>query len=835
VLAAVVVLWYAAAVWLNYDTAQNLADDGASRWDIVAATMQQDAQSKELINDLLKLSLQPLLLDEMLDMMLERVLSTGWLGLESKGAIFLRDAASGMLVMKAWSGLSGHVVKACARVEPGKCLCGMAAMTGKTEFASEVDERHAPHYDAATPHGHYCVPIKSPSGILGVFTLYLAAGHERDDGEIRFLESVTDLVAGIIEHKRAEDELALSRRRLQEAQALSRLGNGELDIAANKVTWSAETYRIFDMDQSIGDPSYETFLALVHPEDRGQVERLHEGSLRDGAPYHASYRLLTKGGLKYVDVRGETILGPDGRPQRVIGTTQDVTAEMTAREERDRLAEVLRQSNDSILITDLEGRMIYVNEAFERHTGYSRAEALGRKPGILKSGTLNDAVYSGLWRAISAGSHWHGHMRNKRKDGSLMEIDAVIFPIKDLSGRITAYAGVQRDMSAENELQAQLAQAQKMETLGMLASGVAHDFNNILAAIDGYAALLARQFPVGGQAAEDLGEIRKAADRASALTRQLLVFSKKKIYSPKALNLNEITAGMEKMLRRLIGDDIDLRTELAPALMNVMADPAQMEQVLLNLTVNARDAMPGGGTLVVRTANAEIGDKRTAKLMKARPGAYVLLQVSDTGSGMTSETAAKIFEPFFTTKGAGKGTGLGLSTVYGIVVKQNEGFITVDTEPGKGATFNVYLPATGAAAEPPETRGSEKRAAAAAAAVVLLVDDDPAVRAMTRRLLTENGFSVLDFSSAEEALASCVESKGRVDLLLTDIALPGMNGLQLRRSLKELQPWIRTIFVSGYADPSIIPESEELGDAVFLQKPVSIDELLAQATAIGRA
>ncbi len=389
-------------------------------------------------------------------------------------------------------------------------------------------------------------------------------------------------------------------------------------------------------------------------------------------------------------------------------------------------------------------------------------------------------------------------------------------PIIDEHGECLGAVVSQHDVSERKELEEQLRQAQKMEAVGRLAGGVAHDFNNLLTAIMGYGEILKRKLGPDHFALDDMSEILKAADRAASLTRQLLAFSRQQVLEPRILDLNVLVAEMDKMLRRVIGEDIDLATIAGAQLGRVKADPGQIEQVLMNLVVNARDAMPEGGRLTIETANVDFaeGDRPASAA-----GRYVFLAVSDTGCGMSPDVAARIFEPFFTTKEPGRGTGLGLSTVHGIV-RQSEGQIEVITEPGHGTTFKMYFPRVDEAVEvrveqavsPEHCEGNE---------VVLVVDDEDAIRRVIRDSLEPLGYRVIDAADGKEALAMCARREQPIDLLITDIVMPLMTGPQLVNRLTRRWPGVRVLFISGYMDRALVHQGMRAAGTAFLQKPFS--------------
>jgi PAS domain S-box-containing protein len=393
--------------------------------------------------------------------------------------------------------------------------------------------------------------------------------------------------------------------------------------------------------------------------------------------------------------------------------------------------------------------------------------------------------------------------------------------LQNICSQLAHFLERKRAEQALHESEEKLRQAQKMEAVGRLAGGVAHDFNNLLTVILGYGNMVLGQLDENDPAREYVEEMTRAGERAASLTRQLLAFSRKQILAPRVLDLNSVVTEMHRLLERLIGENIHLSTILAPDLSPVRADPGQLEQVIMNLAVNARDAMPGGGKLLLETANVELDAAHARLFPEVRPGAYVMVAISDTGCGISEEVRPHLFEPFFTTKGPGMGTGLGLATVYGIV-KQSEGHITVDSAPGQGTIFRIYLPVAAeekAAAKPrtglPLKRGSER---------LLLVEDEEPVRRIARTALAANGYRVYEAADGEQALEVCRQLGGRIDLLITDVIMPGMNGRELADTLAEQYPALRVLFVSGYTDTAALPEG--VGeDNAFLQKPFTPSSL----------
>ncbi|MEZ4363273.1 MAG: response regulator [Kofleriaceae bacterium] len=379
-----------------------------------------------------------------------------------------------------------------------------------------------------------------------------------------------------------------------------------------------------------------------------------------------------------------------------------------------------------------------------------------------------------------------------------------------------------REMSERQEVEAQFRQSQKMEAMGVLAGGVAHDFNNLLTVINGYADVILTRLPADSPLQDLVRHIAEAGERAALLTQQLLVFSRKQVLEPKVLNLNTVVTGVAKLLRRLIGEHIQLELALDATLRPMRGDPGQLGQVLLNLAINARDAMPGGGVLTVKTTNVEVGDLHRHGLIEARPARYLRLEVSDTGHGMDEATRARVFEPFFTTKDPGKGTGLGLATVYG-VVKQSEGHIAVASAPGWGATFRLYFPSVEAA--PAEEPISETQRALTGSETVLLVEDDPAVCELARYTLEGQGYTVLEARDGDEALRLAELHPERIDLLVTDVVMPGLGGRAVAERLRARRRGVKVLYMSGYAG-DFGAEARRVEDDRMLQKPFAPRDLL---------
>ena len=448
---------------------------------------------------------------------------------------------------------------------------------------------------------------------------------------------------------------------------------------------------------------------------------------------------------------------------------------------------------------------------------------LGRSSRVLKSGTHDEAHYADLWQTITSGRVWRGQLTNRKKDGSLYTEAATISPVLDASGQLAGFVAVKRDVTAQLQLEAQLLAANKMEAIGRLAGGVAHDFNNLISVILGCTAFAVETLPEGAPALGDLLEVTRAGERAAALTRQLLAFGRKQVLDPVPLDVNRLASELEKMLERIIGEDIDLTLKLAPDLGVIRADKSQLEQVIMNLVVNARDAMPTGGTLTIETSTRQVPAHGAVAPVGLAPGSYVRIAVTDTGTGMDRQTRERLFEPFFTTKAQGKGTGLGLSTAYGIV-KQSGGEIAVESELNRGSTFEVYLPRIVAEAAP-KPAARKPAARPASLETILVLEDEPALLKIAKRSLEAAGYTVLTAGSGAEALRVSADHRGEIHLLLTDVVLRGPPGTEIARALLQARPSLRVLLMSGYTDDAIVHRGALREGTHFLGKPFSSAEL----------
>ncbi|MCP4200555.1 MAG: PAS domain-containing protein [bacterium] len=638
-----------------------------------------------------------------------------------------------------------------------------------------------------------------------------------------------------------------ARRRETEASLLDSERRMEFAIAGSQGGWwdiSMDPDAPETLPDAITlDPTVKAFIGFEDHEFPGSLREWRSRILPADLERHSAavaehlagktplleveYRIRhRKGGVRWIYSRGRIQRDENGNPTRWSGIDWDITDSKQTEDRLNLLTRAVEQSPSLVIITDIEGTIEYVNPKFTRTTGYSAEEAIGKKPSFLKSDQTAPDTHRELWETIAAGREWQGEFRNTKKDGSAFWVISSISPIKSATGVTQHYLAVQEDVTERKKVEARLAQAQNLESVGQLVSGVAHDFNNLLTAVIGFAELGLRQAAEGMPLHRELMEIKKAGLSASDLTRQLLAFSRRQMLEPRVLNLNDVVTDVEQLLKRTINEDIHVELTLDPDLGATRVDPAQVSQILVNLAVNARDAMPEGGRLTIETAEVELDGDHAFGTAVPDPGPYVLLAVSDTGEGIDEQTQERVFEPFFTTKPRGQGTGLGLSTVYG-VVKQSGGFISLYSEPGIGTSFKVYFPRVEATVEARTAQAATE--ARGGGETILVVEDNDGVRKVAARTLKNRGYRVFSCAEAQEAVRIFGEQE--IDLLLTDIVMPGTNGATLAQDLKGKRPSLQVLLMSGYTERSVLDAHEMGFDTFFLHKPFRLDDLL---TKVGR-
>ena len=556
---------------------------------------------------------------------------------------------------------------------------------------------------------------------------------------------------------------------------------------------------------------------LIHPDDLRSVQETIRSCIRRREPIlRMEYRIIHKDGeRRWISDRRQMVYDEGGKLLCVDGLCMDISEQKRTEEERRRLAAAVEYAADAVMVTDTEWIIQYVNPAFEKVTGYAKEEVLGRNPYILAADGANIRVYLGIEDRIRSGNPWKGRLKNKRKDGVLLDQDTVIYPIRDPGGKVVNHVVAARDITREVQLEKQARTAQRMEAVGTLAGGIAHDFNNALTGIIGFADLLRMRLEKEPKLVRDVDEILKCAERASTLTRQLLAFARRQVIEPVSLGLNTVVQDLSRLMKKVSGEQIEVRTRLTEGIPPVFADRGQLEQVLLNLCLNSRDAMPGGGEFLISTDAVAWEGERVEDSAVMPAGQYVLLAVADNGSGMDDATRKRVFEPYFTTKAPGKGTGLGLSMVYGIV-KQNGGFIFLDTRPGEGTTFRIYFPATEAVSE--ENEEKKEAAVRGGAETILVAEDEEAIRNLAERALRGYGYDVLMAGDGAEAVA-IFEAHPEIAIAVLDVVMPRMGGKEALDAMRRSRPALPALFTSGYSTDRIHESFVLLPGIEFLPKP----------------
>ncbi len=681
-----------------------------------------------------------------------------------------------------------------------------------------------------------------------VIFAHLSVSLVRQSGgsPLYFISQIQD----VSERQRAEETVAVSAAQLAEAQHIGHVGSWEWDIETGTITWSQELFRIFGVDHNLGPMTYERYLETIHPEDRTHVEATVAAGAQTGEPYTIEHRVTWPDGtIHWIHGRGEVTMGDDG-PIRMSGTAQEITRRKEV-EEQLRQAELrYRTLVEQLPLTtyirplDMSLPNIYCSPQVEQLLGCT-AEEWETNPRMFELMVHPDDRDRGLadfLRVRDAGTPLHEEYRYIARDGRVVWVLDKTYLVEDENGE-TCVHGFLLDVSERkrfeeerSRLQEELYQAQKLEALGRLAGGVAHDFNNMLTAITGYSELLLAQLDDDSPLRAETQQIRRAAEQASQLPRQLLAFSRNQRLEPRLIDLDDVVAAASDLLRRLAGEAIEVTVTSASSAL-VVADPSQIEHVLINLVLNARDAMPSGGSVTIETANVEITEQSVGE-RAVPPGSYVVVSVADTGEGIDAETRARLFEPFFTTKAEGKGAGLGLASVFGIV-SQSDGFVDVTSTPGRGSRFEVFLP-----------RSSERRASAPATGdqppsvmtvpapgtkTVLLAEDEEVVRSLVVTILENAGFNVIVATNGVEALALWEATPG-IDVVVSDMVMPGLGGRALADRILSSAPDTAVVFISGYTADDQIGTTRADDAPQLLRKPFTPSALVsAVATALQRS
>jgi len=669
----------------------------------------------------------------------------------------------------------------------------------------------------------------------------------RKDGSPRILEMSASLmkdstgdpigfrgvVRDVTERKRAEEALRESEERFREMAENLREVFWMFDWVKQKVIYVSPAYKEI-WGRSIEDlyNSYEEWSKSIHPDDTEYARESFAKIVETGGGEPREYRIVRPDGtVRWISDRGFAIQGKDGRVQRIAGIAEDITERyqaieaLRASEEKYRTA--LEANPDPVVVYDIEGKVVYFNPAFTRIFGWSLGERLGKK--------MDSFVPEENWpetkmmiNRVLAGESFSGiESRRYNKEGKIIPVSISGAVLRDMDGNPVGSVINLRDISEQKNLESQLQHAQKMEAVGTLAGGIAHDFNNLLQAIQGYTELLLMRKKEGEAGFRELREVIRASKRGAELTQQLLTFSRKVESKRKPLDLNQEVGELRQLLERTLPKMIEVEFNLDPDLRMINADSAQLKQVLVNLAVNAKDAMPEGGKLVIDTQNISLDQEFCKRYAEVKPGDYVVLSMADTGHGMEKETLEHIFDPFYTTKEVGKGTGLGLAIVYGIV-KNHEGYVMCYSRPGSGTSFRIYLPSLEAATEHEELMESQesKSPAMGGDETILLVDDEEFIRELGVDVLGQAGYTVLTASNGEQALEVYKRERAQIDLIILDLIMPGMGGSKCLEELLKIGSQTRVLIASGYSPDASTKGALETGAAGFINKPYDTKQLL---------
>ena len=677
------------------------------------------------------------------------------------------------------------------------------------------------------------------TSIVGLTLAAAVSGRKVAEERLRqaYAELESRVESRTKELQAAVNNLRASDARFSEAQQVANVGSWEWNVRGGSEYWSDQMYRIFGVEPGAVTPSFEAFSGFLHPDDRDIIDRTIHQAIANHRPFQCDNRIIRPDGeIRTLHVQGRVVLGENEEVIRFVGTTQDIT-------DRQRAAEIVRRSERRLqTIIDTEPACVKLVSSGGVVLDMNRAglEMIGAQSfGDIAQRAVTDLVHPddrnrflGMHQRACNGSPGRLEFRIIGLNGDMRWVDSHAVPFEtftDSGETRTAVLSVTSDVTERKRLEDELRQSQKMEAIGLLAGGIAHDFNNLLTAIGGYTELVLDSFADTDRRREELQEVAKATRRAAALTRQLLAFSRRQILQPTVMDLNEMVGDIQRLLRRTIPENIDLQLEQSATVNAVRADRGQLELAVLNLAINAADAMPHGGRLRITTATRDVDHAWARWHPPMPPGRYVCLAVCDTGVGMTPDTQARIFEPFFTTKTAGEGTGLGLATVYGIV-KQSDGFIWVESELERGTTFEVYLPA----AQEPIPRSIHAPSVVEigrGSHTILLAEDDGAVRRFARDVLANQGYTVVDARDGDEALAIARQYSGPIHLLIADVVMPGLSGHDLAARLIAERPNARVLYTSGYTENVMIRAGFKHGLAT-LAKPFLPADLLRKVSEV---
>ena len=850
--------------------------------------LRRNIREQNIINRILHINLQSGTLKEKLTQAQKIIEETPFLPLLKHNALFTNHPENNELCLLSVHNTSQSFNETYFCVPHNKCLCGKAARSKKIMYSTRIAKNCKQIYTGVEKAGHYSVPIISQNNVLGAITLLLHHDYRPNEEDKQFLMNISRVLAILIEQARAKEALEqqltfsqainhIAQKIILENDRGALLKTITLNAGETLKATTTSIYRIDKKNQKINilyrwlnQKAVSVFdqnilkireypcslfrKSIAYVEKHKQYIESHHNDINRLILEEKSHQLLheklkIKSLLWYPFAFDENtfyILITNHIDKRhtwqkyEIGFIKTLTrhAELALMKIRfleekqknaatlQQFATIVEQARESIILMNADGIIQYVNPANEQMTGYKNEEWTGQHFYSLKHTFENPELPQIMWQAVLTSHFWAGHVNRIRKDGKRYIEDVNIFPLINETGEIIQICKMSRDITQEHELKLQLQQIQKMEAVGTLAGGIAHDFNNLLTIINGYTELALLQSNTPPAITQSLTAISEAGERAEELTRQLLAFSRKSVTSSEIIDLNSIVSSMEKLLKRLISEDIQLEFNLCEEPAAIKADAGQIEQILTNLIVNARDAVSSGNNnhkiITVKTGKMRIKDKQTSPLPIIDKGAYVCLSVTDTGMGMDEQTRSRIFEPFFTTKEKYKGTGMGLSMVYGFV-KQFNGHITVESEPDKGTTFTIYWPAT--KEKPTVISKKQNHVLPRGSESVFIVEDDTSVRQFTVHALKTLGYSVHSAANGREALDMLKKETMSIDIIITDMIMPGINGRELAKKILQRIPGLPVIYISGYTDNQLLQSEVDEKGLNFIQKPFYMETL----------
>jgi len=786
---------------------------------------QRRADINQALYEIMELSVKDFSLEDIMAGILDELLSLEWLALEKKGCVFLASPKEQTLHMTAQRNLNDSLLSMCSSIKYGQCLCGLAALRQELLFKSCIDGEHHNHPQGMQPHGHYNMPIVHNGETLAVINLYVKHGHIQQKDELDFLNAVAKAASAVIQRKMAEEKLKhlneelhnKVRARTAEVESLARFPeenpNPVLRVTSDNVisymNTAAKTCLAELGIKLSGELPAECVASCSEARELGEVieEELHVGG-------------------RYISITCSPSTCNDGD---INVYARNITGQRVAELENRKLVAVVEQAAEIIVITDTNGTIQYVNPAFERVSGYTASEAIGKNPNIVKSGRHDNAYYQSMWEALQSGNTWSGYFVNRAKDGSLYEVNQSVFPIYQDTGVCSGYAAVQHDVTELRKAERKVQHTNRLEALGVLAGGIAHDFNNILSTILGNASIARLKTPADSVVYKPLENIEQASEKAANLCKQMLAYSGKGAFVTEPVCLTKLVDEIATMLRVSLPKYVVIKLSLQDDMPKCTGDISQLQQLAMNLITNAAEAIDEGrdGLVSISTGVMEAGNHYLTSSIEGdglQAGRYVFLEVEDDGCGMGRETIEKIFDPFFTTKFTGRG--LGMSAVLGII-RGHHGCLRIRSKEECGTTIRILFPALENAVEdlPVDDDTTVEPEKMSQQGVALVIDDEETLRDVAGAMLEVFGFSILSAENGVEGIEVFQRNSQRISLVLLDMTMPKMNGICCFEKLREIRNDVKVIVVSGYSKEKISESFGQNTPAYFLQKPYSLDDL----------